>query len=123
MKKDLNDIAAIEKAIEKKYGPAAIKNPKSGWTKKKEKKYLEELKNFYAKMDKVKIKRKISEFFYIKEREDKLASDRNCPVCEIYSFRPRDDLYMEKFDCCYKCYINFVEGREERWFSGWRPKT
>ena len=31
MKKDLNDIAAIEKAIEKKYGTDAVKNPKLSW--------------------------------------------------------------------------------------------
>jgi hypothetical protein len=22
---------------------------------------------------------------------------------------------MNKFDCCYECYIKFVEGREELW--------
>ena len=25
------------------------------------------------------------------------------------------DVYMNKFDCCYECYIKFVEGREELW--------
>jgi len=29
---------------------------------------------------------------------------------------------MKKFDCCYECYIQFVDGREERWKSGWRPQ-
>ena len=28
---------------------------------------------------------------------------------------------MSKFDCCEKCYIQWVEGREERWKKGWRP--
>ena len=32
-----------------------------------------------------------------------------------------DDVYMSKFDCCEKCYIQFVEGREDRWKTGWRP--
>ena len=30
-KKDLNDIAAIEQAIAKKYGKEAIKNPRADW--------------------------------------------------------------------------------------------
>ena len=42
--KDLNDIAAIEKAIAKKYGKVAVKNPKSGWDDKKEAEYLEQQK-------------------------------------------------------------------------------
>jgi len=33
----------------------------------------------------------------------------------------KDDLYMNKFDCCWKCYIQWVEDREERWLEGWRP--
>ena len=37
MKKDLNKIAQIEKAISKKYGKEAIQNPKSNWNEKKEK--------------------------------------------------------------------------------------
>ena len=34
----------------------------------------------------------------------------------------KDDLYMNKFECCHTCYIQWVEGREERWESGWRPE-
>ena len=41
--------------------------------------------------------------------------DRTCPACFEYSFDMKDDLYMNRYDCCYKCYIQFVEGREERW--------
>ena len=48
-------------------------------------------------------------------------NNRNCPVCHAYSFDSRDDVYMTKFDCCYKCYIQWVEGREDRWSTGWRP--
>ena len=32
-----------------------------------------------------------------------------------------DDVYMSKFDCCFKCYIQWGEGREDRWSTGWRP--
>ena len=36
-------------------------------------------------------------------------------------FNGQDDLYMNKFECCWECYIKWVEGREERWATGWRP--
>ena len=48
-------------------------------------------------------------------------NSRECPVCGLYSFHLKDDLYMHKFECCFKCYIQYVEGREERWKTGWRP--
>ena len=37
MKKDLNYIAKLEQAIAKKYGEETIQNPRSTWTKKKNK--------------------------------------------------------------------------------------
>ena len=49
MKKDTNDIAAIEKAISKKYGDEAIVNPKSLWDEDKEKDYIEQVKKNYKK--------------------------------------------------------------------------
>ena len=48
MKKDLNQIAKIEKAMSKKFGKESIVNPKSGWDDEKEKEYLEDLKEFYS---------------------------------------------------------------------------
>ena len=44
MNKDLNYIAGLEKAIEKKYGLQATINPASYWTPEKEKEYLQQLK-------------------------------------------------------------------------------
>ena len=32
-----------------------------------------------------------------------------------------DDVCLTKFECCYYCYIKYVEEREERWLKGWRP--
>ena len=40
MDKDLNRIAAIEKAIKEKYGDAAVVHPRAEWNDEKEKKYL-----------------------------------------------------------------------------------
>ena len=44
MKKDLNQIAKIEKAMSKKFGKESIVNPKSGWDDEKEKEYLKDQK-------------------------------------------------------------------------------
>lgn len=121
-KRDLNEIAKIEKAIKDKYGEEAIKNPNGSWDKEKEEKYLNELKNFYQRSSR---KRTTEEAagFVVKNKKSKNQVDRTCPVCRSYSFSARDDLYMVKFDCCFNCYIQYVEGREERWKSGWRPNN
>lgn len=122
MKKDLNEIASIEKAIKEKYGEEAIQNPKKSWSEEKEKKYLEELKEFYAKKEKNrKVEKK--DGFLIKNKKASNTQQRTCPVCGAYSFAGKDDLYMNKFECCFKCYIEYVEDREERWKTGWRPNS
>ena len=118
--KDLNQIAKIEKAIKEKYGSEAIQNPKGSWDSEKEEKFLKDLKPFYLSN-----KRKKEEIdhdgFTLRHRKTKTQTDRTCPVCESYSFSEADDVYMVKFDCCFECYIQYVEDREERWNSGWRP--
>tara|TARA_R100000005_G_C4987127_1_gene195188 strand:- start:510 stop:884 length:375 start_codon:yes stop_codon:yes gene_type:complete len=121
-KKDLNEIAKIEKAIKEKYGEETIQNPKGSWDKEKEVRYLEDLKTFHKRNTRNR-KCEKAEGFTIKERKTEHKIDRSCPVCDSYSFSSRDDLYMVKFDCCYGCYIQYVEGREERWKSGWRPNS
>ena len=120
MKKDLNQIAKIEKAMSKKFGKESIVNPKSGWDDEKEKEYLENLKEFYeqSKQDEDKIN---EDGFFITRGLINKETNRVCPVCDTYSFYGRDDLYMSKFECCEKCYIQWVEDREERWLKGWRP--
>ncbi len=45
------------------------------------------------------------------------GSSRTCPVCGVYSFNKQDDVYMSKFQCCFKCYIQYFEGREEKWLK------
>ena len=119
--KDLNHIAKIEKAIREKYGEEAIQNPKGSWNREKEEKYLESLGDFYKSREKRKKTEEDKEGFTIKSRTVKQKIDRTCPVCGSYSFSSKDDLYMVKFECCFECYIQYVDGREERWNSGWRP--
>ena len=55
---------------------------------------------------------------------NKEFAKRSCPACKTYSFNLKDDAYMNKFDCCYRCYIKYIQGTvdgEKRWKEGWRP--
>ena len=51
-KKNPDNIAAIEKAIAQKYGEETIKNPRSTWDETKEKEYLEQMRELYARTTK-----------------------------------------------------------------------
>jgi hypothetical protein len=123
MKKDDPDyIVRVEQAIADKYGEEAIQNPKAEWDENKEKIYLQ-MRDLYKKQKKndaandkvevngIKVSRKLL------NRESKTG----CPVCGAFSHSTRDDVSLVKFNCCYKCYIKWVEGREDRWKEGWRP--
>jgi len=123
MKKNLNDIAKYEVAISKKYGKEAIKHPRADWNDEKEKEYQQQIKDLYLKEAEIQEKTEKVEVDGILVSKKLINKDNNriCPVCCSYSFELRDDVYMTKFDCCFKCYIQWVERREERWKSGWRP--
>ena len=47
----------------------------------------------------------------------------NCPTCKSKLKTINDDIYFTKFDCCAKCFIKYIEAREQRWLDGWRPKN
>ena len=116
-KTDLNDIAKIEQAISKKYGPETVQNPRSKWTKEKELDYLQKIKERFKKdLKRTKDSEKINkDGFFVSKKLLIRDEDRVCPACFEYSFDLKDDLYMNKHDCCWKCYSHFVEGREKRW--------
>jgi hypothetical protein len=122
MSQDLNKIAKIEQAIKEKYGDEAIQNPKKNWNQEKENKYLKDLNKFHNRhhADKETTQK---EGFTIRQKKDKQVTARECPVCNAYSFSFEDDLYMTKYECCFNCYVKYVEDREERWNSGWRPNN
>ena len=117
-------VARLEKAISQKYGEEATHNPQRYWDEDKEKEYLQqsaEEQQKFAKnaesQDKIE-----ADGFLINKKLLNRDHNRTCPVCSKYSFHPRDDLYMNKFQACFKCYVQYIEGgREERWQSGWRP--
>ena len=123
-KKDPNYVVKVEKAIAEKYGNDTIQNPKKYWTEEKEKEYLSQLKEFYEESDESEDydSNQINGVFIPKKLLNK-ESNRSCPICKAYSFKSNDDVYMTKFDCCEKCYIQWVEGREDRWKEGWRPNN
>ena len=56
MKKDLNYIAAVEKAISEKYGRVATQNFRCHWDSSSEKEYLNQLADVRKKKTTLKIK-------------------------------------------------------------------
>jgi len=126
MSKDkLNHIAAVEQAISKKYGDEAIQNPKANWDENKEKEYLQQMKEFYQKTQQIEESQEKVDVNGIKISKKLLNRDaiRSCPVCDSFARRSMDDVCLVKFDCCFSCYIQYVEHREERWLKGWRPNN
>ena len=122
--KDLNYIAALEKAIAEKYGQEAVLNPASFWTEEKEKEYLKELKEQAPNDYKIQYEEKVEvDGFFIPKKLINKDTNRVCPVCVTYSFSKKDDVYMSKYECCFECYVKYVDDREERWLGGWRPEN
>ena len=123
--KDWDKLAKIEQAISKKYGPETIQNPKNNWNDEKERQYLEQIKELAKKeieLHNKDEKLEVNGILMPKKLLNK-ESNRTCPVCSVYSFNIRDDVYINKFECCFQCYVRWVEDREERWQSGWRPNN
>ena len=117
-------IVKLEKAISQKYGEKATHNPRRYWDEDKEKEYIQQSQIEQQKFAKnAESQDKIeADGFLINKKLLNRDHNRTCPVCSKYSFHPRDDLYMNKFEACFKCYIQYIEGgREERWMNGWRP--
>jgi len=121
--KDPNYAIKVEKAIAEKYGEKTVQNPKVTWTDEKEKEYLEQLKEVYKSLSPTQPDEEQINGVFISKKLLKRESKRSCPVCNTYSFKSNDDVYMSKFECCEKCYIQWVENREDRWKQGWRPNN
>ena len=121
--KDPNFIVRVEKAIAKKYGNETIQNPRNGWNDEKEEEYKQQLQKMTEKQDRIREKAEKIEVDGVFVSKKLLTKEhrRTCPVCDSFSFSIQDDVYMTKFDCCKGCYFQWVEGREERWETGWRP--
>ena len=125
MKKSLDYIVRLEKAIKQKYGADAIQNPAKYWNEEKEKDYLAQLKDFVKKQKYIEdgeSKVEVGGFLINKKLLTRVIKI-NCPVCSKRCRTIRDDIYMNKSECCEKCYYDYVHGREERWLEGWRPEN
>ena len=123
--KDPNYIPKLEKAIAQKYGKETVDNPRQFWDEEKEKKYIQESHELNQKLEKIiNQTEKVDHggFLINKKLLSRENIKRTCTACKKYSFSFQDDLYINKFETCYSCYIKWVEGREERWSSGWRPE-
>jgi hypothetical protein len=110
MKWKLNEVAALEKAIREKYGEQAITNPKGTWNPEKEAEYIEEIKKAYLKEVSEREKSEIDGVLVDKKLINKVI-DRSCKYCSTLSFKRNDDVYLTKFQSCFKCYILNIEGR------------
>ena len=122
MKKDLNFVAKLEKAIKQKYGEDTIQNPASYWDEDKEKEYLEQLKEYSKKQHAIEDKQaKIDQGgFSVNKKLLNKDTKINCSICKKRTKTIRDDIYMNKFDCCERCYIEHIEYREELSAERWR---
>ena len=121
--KDFDKIAAIEKAITKKYGKDTIQNPRANWDEIKEKEYLEQMREYYEKTNRHEKSQEKVDINGIKVSKKLLNRDslKCCLVCGAFPKKSMDDVCLLKFECCYRCYIQHIEDREERWLKGWRP--
>jgi len=111
--KNWDMIAGLEREIATHYGELATVNPLSLWDEEKEKKYLEELKEFEIKNRQVDKRKEKIDFDGVLVPKKLISSDTNkvCSICKCYSFSKNDDLYLYKFKACYKCYCLNIEGR------------
>jgi hypothetical protein len=115
--KDPNYIAKLERAIAEKYGAETVENPKKHWDEDMEKEYGEQLKKFHQKYivrDEAEEKMEVDGILITKKLLTKEAQNRTCPVCDIYSFTVKDDLYMNRYNCCFVCYVKNIEHRENK---------
>ena len=99
MSKDPNYSIKVEQAIAKKYGEDTVQHPKKEWNDNKEKEYLSQLKEFYVASEQTPDEVEI-EGVLISKKLITRESKRSCPVCNTYSFKSNDDVYMSKFNCC-----------------------
>jgi hypothetical protein len=122
-KKDPNYVAALEKAVKEKYGETATMNPKYFWNQEKEREYVADTKETLKKqLNNEQSREKIDlGGILIPKKLINKNEQKNCSACGQYSFDKNDDVYLNKFAACYKCFVQYIEDREERWLSGWKP--
>ena len=99
MKKDLNQIAAIEIAIKKKYGAEAIANPLGSWTPEKEKEYLEQLQDLACQEDDEAAEDEFEDLngVLIHKKLVNRRKENHCDTCKSKIVNLDDDVSYTKF--------------------------
>ena len=112
--RDLNFVQALEKAVKDKYGEQATYNPKQFWDETKEKEYIVDSKQAISKEYKnLDSQEKIEvDGILIPKKLINKSENKECKHCKKYSFNKKDDLYLNKFNVCYRCYICELEGKK-----------
>jgi len=115
-KYDDKQISAFEKAIEEKYGIDAILDPSSFWTPEKEKAYLDQIKSVEKYYRQQPYENYVDQGgFILKEKLVNRSSFKSCSLCGEQAYKTNDELYMTKFNTCFKCFVKYIEGRETKW--------
>lgn len=114
MARDINYIQALEKAVKEKYGEEATLNPKQFWDEQKEKQYIEDVKKASSiEYKNLQTQEKIEvDGLLISKKLINKKELKECSMCNIYSFNKKDDLYLNKFKVCYKCYVCNIEDKK-----------
>ena len=100
----------LEAAIVEKYGIETVTHPKKNWNLQKEKKYLADLKLFYQEEEDT--DRIEHNGFLVSKKLFSNSYSKICSSCGTYCPGSRDRLHFIKFNCCFKCYIDNIEGRK-----------
>jgi len=101
--------AELEKAIEKRWGKEATEHPLKDWTPEQEAEYQRQKTQLSSAPQEKKEEDQLIEKhgFSLPSKLFNRTVERTCPRCKEYSFSVRDDLYMNKFRCCSKCYERY----------------
>ena len=124
-KRDLETLQQIEESIRKKFGEQALVDPRSSWNESKEKDFKNQLldeQEKYLLSEKNEEKVEENGFLISKRLLTVSRNGEGCATCGKFFLNASDNIYLLKFECCQNCYVLHIEGREERWESGWRPK-
>jgi hypothetical protein len=112
-KYEIKQIYNLESAIEEKYGKEALVDPSENWTTEKETVYLEQLKivdKLYRETSEANEVLKTNGFLINKNLLG-IINFKTCPSCGSQICKSNDDVYMTKFSCCFRCYVNNIEGK------------
>lgn len=116
-KVSLEILQKIEKEITDKFGVEATLSPKAFWNNEREQEYQKQVDSFLEKEEnKRKSEEKIEKDGILVPRRLFIEENikKGCKFCQKYFLDFRDKIYVNKYNGCYECYINFIEGRETK---------